>query len=169
MMKLSTLNALSETDFVQHLGGLFEHSPWIVQQTWSARPFTSRDALHTALLNTVQQADTAAQLALICAHPELAGKAAEQGQLTQESTQEQASAGLNQCSPAELAEIRELNRAYREKFGFPYILAVKGRSRHDILQNFRQRLNNPRSTEFEQALQQIALITRLRLHDLIED
>ena len=168
-MKLSTLNALSQADFVQHLAGLFEHSPWIVQHTWSARPFASREALHTALLDTVRQADTAAQLALICAHPDLAGKAAEQGQLTRESTQEQASAGLHHCTPAELAEIRELNRAYREKFGFPFILAVKGRSKHEILQIFRQRLNNPRSTEFDQALQLFAHITRLRLHDLIEE
>ncbi|MEZ5594601.1 MAG: 2-oxo-4-hydroxy-4-carboxy-5-ureidoimidazoline decarboxylase [Gammaproteobacteria bacterium] len=93
-MKLSTLNSLSQADFVQHLAGLFEHSPWIAQHTWPARPFASREALHTALLNTVQRADTAAQLALICAHPaDLAGKPHRAGRLTQESAQNRPAPG----------------------------------------------------------------------------
>ena len=168
-MNINEINTLDQAGFVQYLGGVFEHSPWIAEQTWAARPFADREALHKAMLNTLRRADEQTQLALIQAHPELAGKAAEEGSLTHESTVEQASAGLNQCTPAELAEIRELNRAYSDKFGFPFIMAVKGRSKTEILQAFRQRLNNTHAEEVEQALAQIGRITWLRLNDLIEE
>lgn len=168
-MQLSELNQLSQQDFVDTLAGVYEHSPWIPEQTWAVRPFASREALHQALQQTLAEASYDDQLALIRAHPELAGKAAEQNQLTQESTHEQASAGLNQCTAAELKEIRQLNAAYGEKFGFPFIMAVKGRSKAEILAAFRQRLNNSPDAEFAEALKQINRIAWLRITDLIEE
>ena len=168
-MNIRNINALDQAGFVQTLGGVFEHSPWIAEQTWSERPFADREALHKAMLYTLRQADEATQLALIRAHPELAGKAAEEGTLTHDSTTEQASAGLNQCTAEELAEIQKLNQAYGEKFGFPFIMAVKDRSKAEILQAFRRRLYNTRAEEFEQALAQIGRITGLRLQALMGD
>lgn len=168
LLSLAVLNDLPAAEFVAKLAGVFEHSPWVAENVVMQRPFASRHALHTAMVTALQNTDREPQLALIRAHPDLAGKAAEQGTLTAASTEEQASAGLTQCTAEELASIKELNRAYQAKFDFPFIMAVKGRNKLEILQAFRARLEQSPAQEFEQALTQIAKIAEFRLADLIE-
>jgi 2-oxo-4-hydroxy-4-carboxy-5-ureidoimidazoline decarboxylase len=162
-MTLHELSSLSRADFSRELGAIFEHSPWIPERAWAARPFADVDALHQAMMRVVQEADPAERLALIAAHPELAGKEAAAGTLTQDSTHEQRGAGLDQCSPEELRRLRDLNAAYRQRFGFPFVIAVKGRSRHQIMDAIEQRLHNGRDTEFDTCLDQIGQIARFRL------
>nr|MBP7485592.1 2-oxo-4-hydroxy-4-carboxy-5-ureidoimidazoline decarboxylase [Aquabacterium sp.] len=125
-LTLDQLNAADQATFTALLDGVYEHSPWIASQTWSARPFRSLTQLKYALATTVRQAPEAAQLDLIRAHPELAGKAAVAGQLTAESTNEQAKAGLTHCTPEEFATLLQLNEDYKQRFGWPFILAVRG-------------------------------------------
>lgn len=160
---LKALSALSQADFVARLEGIFEHSPWVAERTWSAGPFTSVDELHSAMCLSVDNAAHSEQLALICAHPELAGKEAEAGTLTTESTGEQRGAGLDQCSAEELQRLRTLNQAYRDRFGFPFVVAVKGLSRHEIMDQVQARLANSREDEFRTCLREIGKIARFRL------
>ena len=167
-MTLNELSALPQAEFTQALGAIFEHSPWIAERAWTARPFDTIDALHRAMVDVVQQADPARQLALITAHPELAGREAAAGTLTQASTSEQRGAGLDQCSPGELVRLRGLNAAYRERFGFPFVIAVKGRSRYEIMDAIEARLENDRDTEFAACLDQIGQIARFRLDALLK-
>ncbi len=167
-ISLNTLNRLDSTAFVEQLGGIFEHSPWIPAAVVAQRPFSDIAGLHAAMVKVVAAADRAAQLALIRAHPELAGKAAIAGKLTAESTREQQGAGLDLCSPEEFTRLQSLNRAYNEKFGFPFIVAVRGHTRTSILDLMQQRLENGIDTEMEECLQQIYRIARLRLEALIE-
>lgn len=164
---LATLSALPQAEFTTRLADIFEHSPWIPERAWAQRPFASVDALHAALLVVLAEADPAEQLALICAHPELAGKEAAAGTLTQASTGEQRGAGLDQCSAAELARLRSLNARYRERFGFPFVIAVKGLSRYQIMDAVEARLTHDRATEFETCLAQIGRIARFRLDALL--
>ena len=166
-MTLDQLNRFSQTEFTAALGGIFEHSPWIPEATWPRRPFASVDALHAALCATLAAADLDAKLALIRAHPELAGKLAIRGELTDASTREQAGAGLNLCSPEEFARLTELNSAYNTRFGFPFILAVRGHDRSSIIANMGQRIDNDRDTEIATALAQIERIAGFRLRDLV--
>ncbi len=165
---LDQLNALPADAFVAALSGIFEHSPWVAEIAASQRPFASVDALHTTMSRTVESAGETKQLALINAHPELAGKAAVRGELTAESTREQAGAGLDQCTQAEFDRLQQLNRAYREKFGFPFILAVRGYDRHGIIANFETRAKHSREEELRASLEQIYRIARFRLDDLID-
>jgi 2-oxo-4-hydroxy-4-carboxy-5-ureidoimidazoline decarboxylase len=168
-MTLDELNARDRRGFVVALGGVFEDSPWVAEAAWPRHPFATLDALYRAMVDAVRGADQDTQLALIRAHPELAGKAAVGGQLTADSKAEQSGAGLNQCSPQEFARLQELNRAYNTKFGFPFIIAVKGLDRAAIIERFAERLERDRATEFEEALQQIARIAWLRLEALVEE
>jgi 2-oxo-4-hydroxy-4-carboxy-5-ureidoimidazoline decarboxylase len=154
---------LSPADFVAQLGSIFEHSPWVAEGVVGQRPFGTVAALHAAMCRVVQDAGEAAQLGLIRAHPELAGKAAIRGELTLSSSKEQHAAGLDQCSPEEYAELTALNRAYGERHGFPFILAVKGHTRQSVIAAMRERLGNPRETEIETCLAQIERIARFRL------
>ncbi|MBL8511580.1 MAG: 2-oxo-4-hydroxy-4-carboxy-5-ureidoimidazoline decarboxylase [Betaproteobacteria bacterium] len=167
-LDLAALNHLDRAHFVALLGAIFEHSPWVAERAWAARPFHSLTELHTAMAAAVRAASTAEQLALICAHPELAGKEAAAGTLTQDSQTEQASAGLNHCSAAELVQLRQLNQRYREKFGFPFVMAVKHRSRYEILAALAARLEHDREREFSACLAEIEKIGRLRLEALLE-
>jgi 2-oxo-4-hydroxy-4-carboxy-5-ureidoimidazoline decarboxylase len=167
-MKLTQLNTLSVDAFVATLAGIFEHSPWVADAVAAQRPFTSVGALYDAMCRTVDTAGETAQLALINAHPELAGKAAVRGELTEESTREQGGAGLNQCSPEEFTKLHALNAQYREKFGFPFILAVRGYDRAGIIGNFEARASNSREEELRESLKQIYRIARFRLDDLID-
>ena len=167
-MTLDQLNRFSQAEFTAALGGIFEHSPWIPEATWPRRPFASVDALHAALCATLAAADLDAKLALIRAHPELAGKLAIRGELTDASTREQAGAGLNLCSPEEFARLTELNSAYNTRFGFPFILAVRGHDRSSIIANMAQRIDNERAVEIATALAQIERIAGFRLRDLVE-
>ena len=167
-MTLDELNARDRRGFVVALGSVFEDSPWVAEAAWARHPFATLDALYRAMLDAVRGASEEAQLALIRAHPELAGKAAIRGDLKPASQGEQSHAGLTSCTPEELARLQALNRAYQRKFGFPFILAVKGLDRRAIIARFAERLERDRATELEEALQQIARIAWLRLEALIE-
>jgi len=167
-MTLAQVNALDRAAFVAALGGVFEHSPWVADAAWPGRPFASLATLHVAMVAAMRRAPEEAQLALVRAHPELAGKAAIRGELTADSTEEQSGAGLTKCSPREFARLHALNRAYHAKFGFPFILAIKGLDREAIIIRFAERFEHDRSTEWEEALQQIARIARFRLEGMIE-
>ncbi|HEX7642707.1 MAG TPA: allantoate amidohydrolase [Burkholderiaceae bacterium] len=169
---LETLNRASAEQFTEALHGIYEHSPWVAQHAAAARPFANITALKLAMQRAVREAGTDAQLGLIRAHPELAGKAAVAGTLTRESTGEQAKAGLNLCSPEEFATLQTLNADYNAKFGFPFILAVKGPdskgyTRQAIIAAFGRRLKNQRSDEFAENLRQIDRIAELRINDLL--
>ena len=164
---LEQLNTMPSEAFEAALSGIFEHSPWVARQAADARPFASIDALYAAMCEIVANAGGTRQLALIDAHPELAGKAAVRGELTAESTREQSSAGLAQCTQDEFDTLQRLNRAYREKFGFPFILAVRGYDRAGIIANFEARLNNARDRELQTSLDQIYRIARFRIDDLV--
>jgi 2-oxo-4-hydroxy-4-carboxy-5-ureidoimidazoline decarboxylase len=165
---LEQLNHASADAFVAALSGIFEHSPWVAESAAQQRPYASIDALHRTMSQAVETSGEASQLALINAHPELAGKAAVRGELTAESTREQSGAGLNQCTQEEFDRLQALNRAYREKFGFPFILAVRGYDRHGIIANFEARVNNTRPDEMRASLDQIYRIARFRLDELID-
>ncbi|HWL27272.1 MAG TPA: 2-oxo-4-hydroxy-4-carboxy-5-ureidoimidazoline decarboxylase [Burkholderiaceae bacterium] len=167
-LTLNDLSALSRSDFATRLEGIFEHSPWIPERAWDARPFGSVDALHRAMIDVVDMATDEERLALISAHPELAGREAARGTLTQASAQEQKGAGLDQCSADELQRLCALNAAYRARFGFPFIIAVKGLSRHDIMDALEQRLHNAPAMERDTCLREIAKIARIRLDALLD-
>ncbi len=164
---LDALNALPDDAFVNLLGGIFEHSPWVARDAAPKRPFAGIDALHQTMVACIKAAGKEAQLKLIRAHPELAGKAAVRGELTAESASEQSGAGLDQCSPQEYAQLTALNQGYREKFGFPFIIAVRGLNRSRIIQAFERRLANSYDDEFNECLEQIYTIGELRLRTLI--
>ena len=167
MPTVAELNALDRAPFVAALGHLFEHSPWIAADTWSRRPFDDVATLHAALCATMRAAPREQQLALIRAHPDLAGRLAQQNRLTRESTREQASAGLGGLSAAELAEFQRLNDAYRARFGFPFIICARLNDKEAILGAMRRRLANSASAEFDAALSEIGKIARLRLDDVL--
>ncbi|MEO8344921.1 MAG: 2-oxo-4-hydroxy-4-carboxy-5-ureidoimidazoline decarboxylase [Betaproteobacteria bacterium] len=168
-MTLADLNRVDRATYVARLGGIFEHSSWVAERSFDDRPFASIGTLHAAMVAAMTRALESEQLVLLRAHPELAGKEAVSGELTLESKDEQGGAGLDQCSPSELARISDLNRRYRVKFGFPFIVAVKGMDRADILHEFARRLERERSTEFSEALHQVSKIARIRLQTLIQD
>lgn len=149
-----------------HYGDVYEHSPWVAEAAWQhglTDAHDAPDALAELMGLMLQQASSEQQIKVIQAHPDLAGKAAMTGELTQDSTSEQAGAGLDQCSPEEFARFEYLNTAYKEKFGFPFVIAVKGLDRHDILAAFEERLNNDPATERKTAIEQIIRIARFRL------
>lgn len=166
-MTLDELNELSPAAFELTLGGIFEHSPWVAAAVVGQRPFATLRLLHLAMCEAVQRAPLPQQLALVNAHPELAGKAAIRGELTADSTREQHSAGLDQCSAEEYAELQALNARYRERFGFSFILAVRGHTRVSILAQLRGRVVQPTVTEFAECLRQIERIAELRLAMLL--
>ena len=166
---IAELGALDRTAFTQRLEGIFEHSPWIAARTWDARPFADVANLHKAMLATLAAARHDEKLALIRAHPELAGKEAAAGTLTAASTGEQRGAGLDQCSRKELDTLRGLNAEYRERHGFPFVIAVKGLSRYQIIDALSNRLNQDTATEFDTCLNEIGKIARFRLDALFAD
>jgi N-carbamoyl-L-amino-acid hydrolase len=172
MTTLSDLNRLDTAAFVAQLHGIYEHSPWIPERAAAGRPFASLAALKLALQDTVALASEDEQLSLLRAHPELAGKAAIAGELTAESTGEQAASGLDRCSPDEYAALHQLNAAYNARFGFPFILAVKGPTgqgltRQAIIATFRRRLGNGLPDEMAEALRQVHRIAEIRLNGLL--
>jgi 2-oxo-4-hydroxy-4-carboxy-5-ureidoimidazoline decarboxylase len=169
MAMIRELNAASREQFLSSLGFLFEHSPWIVEAAWERRPFADRDDLHAKLVAVVREAEGERQVALIRAHPDLAGRAAIARELTEASTREQASAGLDRLTPEEYERFHRLNAAYRERFGFPFIIAVRENTRESILRAFETRLVNSPEQEVETAMGEIAKIVRLRLADAVED
>lgn len=159
--------SLAYEEFVTRYGGIYEHSPWVAQETHeTAARVEDVNELAEIFANCVDQAGDERKLALIRAHPDLAGKAAISGQLTEESTSEQSSAGIDQCSPEEFERFHELNSQYKEKFGFPFVMAVRDSHRHEILAAFKSRLANDSQTEFETAMWEIHKIASLRLQEL---
>src|ERR1700761_2494574 len=158
---------MSRADFVARFGGVFEHSPWIAEAAYDEGLPETAEALHRAFCAVLAEADEARKLALLRAHPSLAGKLALAGGLTASSSAEQASAGLDRCTPDELARFRSLNTAYEAKFGFPFIMAVRGVPREAVLAAFEQRIDNDRATEFATALAQVERIALLRLKELL--
>jgi 2-oxo-4-hydroxy-4-carboxy-5-ureidoimidazoline decarboxylase len=166
---IAELNASSAADFVATVGGIFEHSPWIAVAAASQRPFLSRDALHTAMVAIVQAAGSEKQLALINAHPDLAGRLAQQGQLTAESTLEQSAAGLSQADASVIERIQSLNTAYRSRFGFPFIICARLNNVATILTAMEQRVHHSPDEEIATALGEISKIAQLRLADIVED
>lgn len=163
-VSLEALNQVDRTGFVQALGWIFEDSPWVAQQAWEARPFASLEELHQAMTRVVDQAPAAQQLALICAHPDLGSRA----RMAQASVQEQQGAGLTSLSPEQYQRLLTLNQQYVQKFGFPFILAVKGKTRDEVFASLEQRLGHPREAELREALQQIARIAWFRLGDAVQ-
>ena len=161
---------MDKHDFMARYGSIYEHSPWVAEQV-AAEAVGVDDVGELACLmaECVDNAGTEQQLALIRAHPDLAGKAQVAGELTAESTAEQASAGLDQCSKVEYERFQALNEAYKEKFGFPFVMAVRGSTRQEILDAFGQRLQNDYDLEFETALVEIHKIARLRLDAMEND
>lgn len=168
MPSLEELNALDRAAFTAKLGHLFEHSPWVAEETWARRPFRDAAQLHAALCATMRGAPRERQQALISAHPDLAGRLAQQRKLTAESTREQAGAGLATLGAAELATFQALNAAYRARFGFPFIICARLNARDAILAAMRSRVNQPPEKEFETALGEIEKIAQLRLRDLLD-
>jgi len=158
---------LEHTDFVDCFGAIYEHSPWVAAEVASlTTAIDDIEKLAELMADCVDNASTSRQLELIRAHPDLAGKAQVAGELTEESTSEQASAGLDQCTVDEYEKFQALNAAYHEKFGFPFIMAVKDSSRDEILGAFSDRLENDPAVEFETALAEIHKIARLRLRSM---
>ncbi len=161
---------LDRQAFIARFGGVFEHSPWIAEAAFDAGVTADHDTaegLHAAMVTVMRAADDAAKLALIRAHPDLAGRLAAAGRLTAESTGEQASAGLDRLTDDERADFMRLNATYQARFGFPFILAVKGRSKDDIREAFLARIGNDEAAEFAEALRQVERIALLRLKDLL--
>lgn len=159
---------MDRAGFLARFGPVFEHSPWIAEAAWEAGPPPdTAEGLHAVMVGVLRAAPRDRQLDLLNAHPDLAGRLAVNGALTADSTAEQASAGLDRCTPDEFARFTALNDAYRARFGFPFILAVKGRSRAEILEAFERRVRNTPEEEFAAALAQVERITLLRLKDLL--
>ncbi|MGB5245749.1 MAG: 2-oxo-4-hydroxy-4-carboxy-5-ureidoimidazoline decarboxylase [Woeseia sp.] len=164
------MTVVNKAAFVERYGGIYEHSPWVAERAWDSLCEPGATAtVANALAEAVDDADHAQKLALIRAHPDLAGRAAVKGELTRESTGEQASAGIDQCAPEEFARFQDFNERYRQKFGFPFVMAVRNSNRHAILAAFEERLQNDPDTEFARALAEIHKIARLRLAALEED
>jgi OHCU decarboxylase len=163
------LEKLNQAEFITLLGSIYEHSPWVAQTLYT-EGITSKDNdvdfLANRMKTIVEASSQEAKLNLLKAHPELAGKLAVIGNLTEDSKVEQASAGLDQCSEEEFTEFRKLNFEYTEKFGHPFIIAVRRLKRSEILLAFRQRINNDNQTEFETALIEVHKIALLRLKAL---
>ncbi|MBC7823770.1 MAG: 2-oxo-4-hydroxy-4-carboxy-5-ureidoimidazoline decarboxylase [Candidatus Parcubacteria bacterium] len=161
---IAQLNQMSQSEFVERLGAVFEETPTIAQQVWEQRPFADVDNLHqkmTAIVKLMSQTD---QLRLIRAHPDLGSKA----KMAEASVQEQSGVGLDRLSSQEYARFQSLNQAYKDKFGFPFIIAVKNHSKSSVLYTFDQRLKNSLSAEITQALIEISTIAHFRLMSLIE-
>jgi len=161
---LEAVNSLGKAEFVAKLGGVFEHSPWVAERAWQRRPFRSVDQLHRAMMSAVENAAEEEKLALVRAHPELAGSET----LTPHSSAEQKRLGFTSLSRRELDAMSELNRVYRDKFGFPCIVALRLHGdRHSVMAEMRKRVANPRDVELRNALEQIGHITRGRLEKML--
>lgn len=163
MMALAEVNALDRVGFIASFGDIAEHSPWVAEAASALRPFASRDAMIAAFELGFRNGNHTARLATLRAHPDLATRA----KLTPDSEREQSAAGLDTLTPEEHVRFTELNTAYKAKFGFPFIFAVKGATKHDILKGFESRIVNTSDMEFETALKQVCRIFRFRLEDRV--
>jgi 2-oxo-4-hydroxy-4-carboxy-5-ureidoimidazoline decarboxylase len=167
-LDMAAINGMDRGAFVEKFGGIFEHSPWVAEQAWDKKPFADLDQMHAAMVGVARFAPAPQQLALLQSHPDLAGKEAQAGAMTASSVTEQASAGLNALSKDEMTQISDLNAAYKKKFGFPFIIAVRMHTKEGIFFEFRRRLQNDTATEYANDLQNVYAITRLRLVKLLQ-
>ena len=163
MLTIQAINTLTREQFVEQVGWVFEHSPWVAERAWAKRPFAHLAALHAAMQAEVELGTRGDQLALLRAHPDLGSKA----RMSTASISEQSGAGLDRLTPHEYESLQKLNTAYRNKFGFPFLYAVKGSTKYDILRALEQRLNETPDREFRQALTQVYRIALFRLQDTI--
>lgn len=166
-MTIAELNALDEDAFTESLGFAFEHSSWIAREAWARRPFRGVDQLHEAMLAVLEAAPEERRVALIAAHPDLAGRVAREGRLTPESAGEQRSAGLDRLTSEEAAHFESMNAAYRSRFGFPFVICAREHDKHSILAAMEARLNSGREAEIRTALSEIGKIARLRLSEAV--
>jgi 2-oxo-4-hydroxy-4-carboxy-5-ureidoimidazoline decarboxylase len=162
-MTITDLNSLERAQFVSAIGWVFEHAPWVAGRAWEMRPFENVEELHRALVEQVERGSPEEQLALLRAHPDLGTRA----RVSDASSAEQAGAGLDQLTQAEFERLRGLNEAYRDKFGFPFLFAVKGSTKHDILDALDGRVRSSREEEYLVALDQVYRIARFRLEDTL--
>jgi 2-oxo-4-hydroxy-4-carboxy-5-ureidoimidazoline decarboxylase len=163
-MTVAELNTLDRDHFVAAIGWVFEHSPWVAGRAWAGRPFATLEALHRAMIAQVEAASPEEQLALLRAHPDLGARA----RISAASTEEQASAGLDRLTPEEFDSLHRLNTAYRDKFGFPSLFAVRGSTKYDILQALKRRLEATSEDEYREALRQVSRIAEFRLVDTVK-
>jgi 2-oxo-4-hydroxy-4-carboxy-5-ureidoimidazoline decarboxylase len=163
MISVRKINAMTRDDFIAAFGDVAEHSPWVAEKACEKRPFADRERLIQAFAEALSQAGRSAKLALIRAHPDLAVRA----KLTADSTNEQAGAGLDRLSPPEFARFTHLNDTYKARFEFPFIFAVKGATKEQVLKAFEERVSNSPEAEFETAMMQIMRILRFRLEDRV--
>ena len=166
-MTLGEVNGLDRERFVAALGGIFEHSPWVAEQVWTSRPFATVAGLYETMVRAVERASKEEQLTLIRAHPDLGARV--NPKMSQASASEQAGAGLDRLTAEEFERLQALNSAYRKKFGFPFIYAVRGSTKYDVLRALEQRLQASLELERSTALAQIGRIARFRLADVIHD
>ncbi len=164
---LTELNHLPQAEFVAVLGSIYEHSPWVAERAFEKLPAPSMGKLQEVMFDIVLKSTDAERLTLIRNHPELAGKEADAGTLTADSQKEQSSAGLNQCSAAELELLRGLNKSYLHKFGFPFVIAVSGLNKHQIIAAMQARLENSKESEFVTSINEIGKIAQIRLDAMI--
>lgn len=162
-MTLAELNARDRDTFVETLGWIFEDSPWVAERAWPRRPFASLEALHQAMIDVVQQANETEQLALLCAHPDLGTRA----RISDASTGEQRGAGLDRLDMAEYERLQRLNGEYRRRFGFPFLFAIKGSTKEDVLTALELRVGRSRDEELAEALRQVFRIAGFRLEDVV--
>ena len=169
-MNLPQVNALTLAQFVARLGGVFEHSPWVAERAWEDRPFDSLDRLHASMMQAVGAASRDEQLALVRAHPELAGREAAKGALTADSSTEQGRLGFLDLDRSHVERMAELNRRYRQRFGFPCIVALRlHANRESVMAEMQRRLGNTQQAEMGGALEQIGHIARGRLDKIVEE
>lgn len=163
VLTLEEINSMSRDEFVASLGGIFEHSPWVAEKAYGHLPFHSVQQLHHVMLEAARNAEHSRVEGLLRAHPDLATRL----QVSPLSAAEQQGAGLDRLTPEEFTRLTELNAVYTEKFGFPFILAVRGKYKDDIIAAIEERVNHTLQIEWEQAFAEIGTITGFRLHDLI--
>ena len=166
-LSIDAVNALDAAAFAARFGDVAEGSPWVAESAWGSRPFADREALVSAFVAAVRAASREARVALLRAHPDLAGRAALAGDIGEDSRREQAGAGLDRLTAGEFARFHDLNARYRERFGFPFIFAVKGAAREAILAAFEVRIDNDADTERAEALANVERILRFRIEDRV--
>src|ERR1700681_3100912 len=162
-MTIEALNSLDREGFIDAVGWVFEESPWVAERAWNSRIFENADSLHQAMVEQVEAASREEQLALLRAHPDLGTRV----RVSAASGAEQAGVGLDHLTPPEFERLQRLNTEYRDKFGFPFLFAVKGSTKHDILRALEQRLEDDPEQEYREALRQVFRIARFRFEDSI--
>ena len=167
MLTVDELNRMDAADFTARFGDVAEHSPWVAERAAGARPFADRDAVAQAFAAALRGAERDERVAVLCAHPDLAGRAAVAGDLTEDSRREQAGAGLDRLTPEEFERFTALNAAYKERFEIPFIFAVKGASKEMILAAFEERAANGQEVEVENAIENVCRIMRFRIEDRV--